>query len=84
VVRLFTAVYENLKNTYYINGILSSSPTYTIPVTTSSTTIRVGGYSQGGWTQSKGTVFYARMYNRALSAAEVLKNYNACKSRFGL
>ena len=79
-----TAVYENLKNTYYINGVLAYSTTYTIPVITSFTTINVGGYSQGGWTQSRCTVFYARVYDRALSASEVLKNYDACKSRFGL
>jgi hypothetical protein len=79
-----TAVYENLKNTYYINGVLAYSTTYTIPVTTSFTTINVGGYSQGGWTQSRCTVFYARVYDRALSASEVLNNYNVNKSRFGL
>ena len=32
----------------------------------------------------KGNIAISRMYNRALSAAEVLQNYNAVKSRFGL
>jgi hypothetical protein len=31
-----------------------------------------------------GNVAIARIYNRALTAAEVLQNYNALKSRFGL
>ena len=40
------------------------------------------GYSYGGpWT---GTFYNAHIYGRALSAAEVLHNYNALKSRFGL
>ena len=31
-----------------------------------------------------GNVGAVRLYNRALSAAEILQNYNAQKSRFGL
>lgn len=31
-----------------------------------------------------GTIYTVKLYNRALSAAEVLQNYNAQKSRFGL
>jgi len=76
-VNVVTAVYENLKNTYYRNGLLVGSTTYTTPVIASPTSICVGGYSQGGWNRSQCTIFYARMYNRALSAAEVLQNYNA-------
>jgi hypothetical protein len=83
-INVVTAVYQNLRNTYYINGILSSSPTYTTLISASSTTIKIGGYSQGGWAQSQCTVFYARVYNRALSSQEVLQNYNASKSRFNL
>lgn len=32
----------------------------------------------------KGNIYFTKIYNRALSAAEVLQNYNAQKSRFGL
>ena len=83
-VNVVTAVYENLKNTYYRNGVLYSTTNYTTPVVASSTSIRIGGYSQGGWTQSQCTLFYARVYNRALTASEVLQNYNGQKSRFNL
>jgi hypothetical protein len=83
-VNVVTAVYENLKNTYYRNGLLVGSTTYTTPVVSSSTSIKIGGYSQGGWAQSQCTVFYARVYNRALSASEALQNYNAQKSRYNL
>jgi hypothetical protein len=32
----------------------------------------------------KGEIYHAKAYNRALSASEVLQNYNALKGRFGL
>ena len=37
--------------------------------------------SGAGW---NGTYYIVRMYNRALSTAELLQNYNANKARFGL
>jgi hypothetical protein len=83
-INVITAVFENRKNTYYKNGLLINSSTYAFDLLPSSTTIRIGGDTQGGWPQSRCTVFYARMYNRALSASEVLQNYNASKSRFNL
>jgi len=83
-VNVVTVVYESRKNTYYRNGSIESIQTYSFDTLPSSTPIRVGGYSQGGWTQSQCTIFYARMYNRALSATEILQNYNSLKSRFGL
>ncbi len=48
----------------------------------------VAGYYVGGW--SDGNRFYngqiasVKIYTRALSSSEVLQNYNAQKSRFGL
>jgi hypothetical protein len=83
-VNVITVVYESRKNTYYRNGSIDSIQTYSFDTLPSSTPIRIGGYTQGGWPQSKCTVFYARAYNRALSASEVLQNYNAQKSRFNL
>ena len=83
-VNICTAVFENRKNTYYSNGNLFTTTTYAFNIPPSSTPIRVGGNSQGGWPQSQCTVFCARVYNRALSAQEVLQNYNGQKSRFGL
>jgi hypothetical protein len=47
------------------------------------TTLRLSSWLNGGF---YGNVSYAncKVYNRALSAQEVLQNYNATKSRFGL
>jgi hypothetical protein len=44
-----------------------------------------GSFNLGGssWTFG-GTIFLARVYNRALSAAEVSQNYNALRGRYGI
>lgn len=39
------------------------------------------GYSSQDW---NGSIYSAKIYNRALSAQEILQNYNAQKARFGL
>jgi hypothetical protein len=39
--------------------------------------IKVGDYLNGN-------IYSGKVYNRALSATEVLQNFNATKSRFGL
>jgi len=42
------------------------------------------GVSSGGDRFLNGNIAIAKVYNRALTAAEVLQNYNALKGRFGL
>ena len=54
------------------NGSIESS-------STSDTTFRICGT-----TSCNAAVAFVRIYNRALSAQEILQNYNATKSRFGL
>ena len=44
----------------------------------------VGDEEQSATTPFKGNIANLSIYNRALSAAEILQNYNATKSRFGL
>ena len=44
--------------------------------------IQIGYYESGR--RFKGKMPIVRVYNRALSASEVLQNYNATKGRFGL
>ena len=43
----------------------------------------IGSYSGGGFTLN-GNIANMQVYNRVLSAGEVLHNYNALKGRFGL
>tara|TARA_B100001778_G_scaffold320042_1_gene310080 strand:+ start:386 stop:1075 length:690 start_codon:yes stop_codon:yes gene_type:complete len=67
----------------YVNGVLVLDGTGTPPADFSSTagnSFRISGL--GGSFYSDGNVANVHLYNRALSANEVLHNYNALKSRF--
>jgi hypothetical protein len=65
----------------YGNGNQLSTTT----VTSMSTSIsNIGRYITTNTHYLKGNLASYKIYNRALSASEVLQNYNATKSRFGL
>jgi hypothetical protein len=67
---------------WYINGILNRTvaASYTA-ATASSSNIRIGlGYTA----YFQGNIQTVRIYNIALTAQEVLQNFNATKNRFGL
>ena len=69
----------------YVNGVLVLDGTGTPPADFSSTagnSFRISGL--GGSFYSDGNVANVQIYTRALSANEILHNYNALKSRFGL
>lgn len=87
-----TGVIYNIVSTYngsnmisYINTSLinSSNIVATINYTTNDVLI---GADQGGVPAGEyisGNIYMTSFYNRALSASEVLQNYNATKNRFG-
>jgi len=86
---LSTSQYNNICGTYdksniklYLNGVLLATAAYTTSVSTSGIG-RISGYDNGGeiW---DGNVASVMVYNRGLTAAEVLQNYNAQRGRFGL
>jgi len=64
----------------YVNGILVD--TYASPGSYTDLTVHVGGYNNAN--ELSGDVAYASLYRRALTADEVLQNYNALKGRFRL
>ena len=71
----------------FING--SSVGTYTLPenweVDLQNQQVYIGGgVSTGFVTDVNSKISLARTYNKALTATEILNNYNATKSRFGL
>ena len=73
----------------YINGIESGTglaQTGDIQTNTQQLTTGVRFNARGGGNDSffSGRIYNNKIYNRALSASEVLQNYNAYKSRFGL
>jgi len=79
----FTAVRESTSTNgskFYINGILNVSFTMADNFTDAAA-YRIG-INRGSTAWFKGNVANAQIYNRALSAGEVLQNYNAQKTRF--
>ena len=68
---------------FYINGnLISTGSTYTSVST--STNLQIGGSTTIAARKFKGKIAQVSIYNRALSAAEILNNYNVTKKRFGL
>jgi len=83
----FTGTIDRTNRTVnqYVNGILVASSVNVIRQTdmvSLAEPLTVGGWGSG--VRPKATIYSAQIYNRALSAAEVLQNYNANKGRFGL
>jgi hypothetical protein len=67
----------------FLNGVeVGSSTSYTPQDTNSTFWLGIGPvYSSEDW---NGNLSNIQVYNRALSASEILQNYNAQKGRFGL
>jgi hypothetical protein len=65
------------------NGLITSSTNTTTHNSASSLIFNLFRDTTGG-RFSSGNISSVQIYNRALSASEVLQNYNAQKSRFGL
>lgn len=68
----------------YINGTLAASTAFAATLATNSNEINIGSYNQSGPDTFNGRIAIAKIYNRALSASEILQNYNALKGRFQL
>lgn len=73
----------------YINGLLTNTVDVTVGLSGSFDTAGYASFINravpgGTGAFSSGRIFQASIYNRTLSAQEVLQNYNATKSRFGL
>jgi hypothetical protein len=78
---LITITYNGSLVISYINGILDKSVNATtgLPSTVSTS---IGGHDNIEF--FNGNISNVQIYNRALSAAEVLQNYNALKGRYNL
>ena len=68
----------SISNILYINGISRSTNTSSNP------NAAPAGSTLIGHSAFNGNISIARIYNRALTATEVLQNYNATKNRYGL
>ena len=88
----YSAVFTKIGSTYsiflYRNGVLDNSTATSLTsydmTTWSDFFARLGS---GGPTYPEilnGNIYISQIYNRALTSTEILQNYNAYKSRFGL
>ena len=90
-----TTAYNHIVATYisgtgsrlYINGALIAQDTQSGTITTNANGMSIGVY--GGYNGARGYYYnggldIVRVYNKALSATEVMQNFNAHRGRFGL
>jgi hypothetical protein len=78
----FTAVWNNSASSIYqwTNGVKTTGSS-TSGIAAPGSTIQIG--QEGSSRQFAGGIAFMRVYNRALSDAEVLQNYNGTRGRFG-
>ena len=76
----FVGVYNGSTKKLYLDGVEVSSSSQTTGAATSSAPIEIGRYQQSTGNAFDGPIAQPRIYNRALTAAEVLRNYNSGKS----
>lgn len=86
--QILTNTYYHLVYTYdgttfrlYKNNVQVGTLVATVTLPTLGTT---HGLAPGGVEYFEGNMYAARYYNRALTAAEILQNYDALRNRFGL
>tara|TARA_R110001583_G_scaffold2725_35_gene19244 strand:+ start:2731 stop:3417 length:687 start_codon:yes stop_codon:yes gene_type:complete len=77
-----TFVADGTSSTIYIDG--SSVATKTVALPSTNTEPFTIGTDANGANDYTGDISNIKIYNRALSASDVLQNYNAQKDRFGL
>jgi hypothetical protein len=92
VSTLSTGVWYNITFTYdgsatrlYLNGRLDTGSNVAVgTIAASSANFLIGSTYTAGNSAFSGNVSNIKLYNRALSATEILNNYNVTKKRFGL
>lgn len=72
--------YDGSSQKIYVDGILKNSTSLTGTINVAGNTVRLGNY-EGDYNLT-GNIGVVRVYNKALSAAEVAQNYEAQKSKF--
>jgi hypothetical protein len=78
-----TALYNGSQTQLFVNGSLVATSAGKSGTITGTNNIQLGR-SNGNEYFLNGNIASIQLYNRALSASEVLQNYNATKGRFGL
>ena len=84
---LLTFVYSYSQLGYkqvYVDGLYHSQLAVTVPITSNTLDIQIGFASVGAPQYLNAEVANYILYNRVLTSQEILQNFNATKSRFGL
>jgi hypothetical protein len=80
-----TSIRSGTTHILYGDGVTNTISNTVSSTALDSTTLAIGAWSSGiGSQYFTGNISTVMMYNRALTATEVLQNYNAQKTRFGL
>lgn len=80
---IYVSVTYDMNNVnFYINGVLNSTSTLVKSVINSNNATLYVGQDDYGGRFFKGNISLVSVYNRALSATEVLQNYNQTRSRY--
>ena len=69
---------------YYVNAVSQASGTWSTTINTIGQKVIIGKRDDVVANTTNGNISQVSVYNRALSATEVLQNFNALKSRYGL
>ena len=77
-----TATYDGVSAKIYINGVLDETLTTTITPGTFTPNATMIGSQNYSTRYFNGKIPFCRIYNKALTAAEVTQNFNAQKNRF--
>ena len=80
----WTLTFDNSNLQMYIDGILTNSTTSAVAQTATAADFYLATFRTDALEAFSGTIYSSAVYNRVLTASEVLQNYNATKSRFGL
>jgi hypothetical protein len=79
-----STTFSSATTKFYINGILDSTKTASFSSFTPSGKLKIGRRAFNTSSIFSGSIGMVMIYNRVLTDSEILQNYNAQKSRFGL
>jgi len=83
-VHQITLTWDGSTQKVYFDGEYKKGRSLSSISNTFSSTTSIGSYRDSTYRAWDGSVYSCHIYNRALTDAEVLQNYNAKKGRFGL
>lgn len=81
------ATIEGGQKKIYVNGVLKASTAWTSTIPTNANGCSIGaygGYSGGRSYWYNGSIGSVKVYNRALTAEEVYRNFQALRGRYGI